>query len=306
MPWIEAGGLRFAVPEGRNVLDALNQAGLNVPFSCRAGSCQACLVRCTEGEVMQMQRLNAESEQQGWRLACQCQVTGDARFALYDPKTDALQAEVVACDKLSAAVLRLRLRPERPLRYAPGQSTVLWLKGVARAYSIASCAEAPWLEFHISCAHRGAFADLLRTLKVGDTLAVAAPHAGGLYYDPAWQPIPLYLLAQGTGLAPLWGLLQQALKLEHQGPIELWHFAKADEHYLKPQLDALAARHPNLYLRYLSCATIERDLAGLRLASRQAHALLCGNTISLEFMAKRLYLAGLPRSHLHTEQFFSG
>ncbi|WP_207868337.1 2Fe-2S iron-sulfur cluster-binding protein, partial [Pseudomonas sp. 58(2021)] len=39
MPELSVGAKSWAVPTGSNLLDALNDAGLNVPYSCRAGSC---------------------------------------------------------------------------------------------------------------------------------------------------------------------------------------------------------------------------------------------------------------------------
>ncbi|EPN45970.1 hypothetical protein A244_24659, partial [Pseudomonas syringae pv. actinidiae ICMP 18807] len=36
------------MPSAGNLLDALNHAGVPVPYSCRAGSCHACLVRCVK------------------------------------------------------------------------------------------------------------------------------------------------------------------------------------------------------------------------------------------------------------------
>lgn len=50
MPELHVGERHWSVSTGSNLLDALNQAGVAVPYSCRAGSCHACLVRCL-GEV---------------------------------------------------------------------------------------------------------------------------------------------------------------------------------------------------------------------------------------------------------------
>jgi len=37
--------------EGENVLDALLRRGINIPFSCRSGSCHVCMQRSTGGAV---------------------------------------------------------------------------------------------------------------------------------------------------------------------------------------------------------------------------------------------------------------
>lgn len=160
MPEICVGERRWLVPIGSNLLDALNEAGLNVPYSCRAGSCHACLVRCLEGQPADAlpEALALEKHAQGWRLACQCRVVEDLRVALYDPQQGGVPAQVCALDWFGD-VLRLRLRPDRVVRYQAGQHVVLWLGAVARPYSLASLpGEDDFLEFHIDCQRPGAFA----------------------------------------------------------------------------------------------------------------------------------------------------
>ncbi|MQT57977.1 2Fe-2S iron-sulfur cluster binding domain-containing protein, partial [Pseudomonas sp. FSL R10-0399] len=76
MPELHVADKRWSVADGCNLLDALNQAGVSVPYSCRAGSCHACLVRCVQGEPhdLKPEALSRAQREQGWRLACQCQV----------------------------------------------------------------------------------------------------------------------------------------------------------------------------------------------------------------------------------------
>ncbi|MBM7061688.1 iron-sulfur-binding ferredoxin reductase [Pseudomonas sp. UL073] len=308
MPELRAGGRSWAVASGSNLLDSLNSAGCAVPYSCRAGSCHACLVRCSAGAPLDAkpEALDAARRADGWRLACQCQVVDDLTVELFDPLRDGLPARVEACDWLSPTVLRLRLHADRPLRYRAGQHLVLWsASGVARPYSLASLpGEDPWLEFHLDCRLPGTFCDAARQLQVGDALRLGELRGGALHYDPDWQQRPLWLLAAGTGLAPLWGLLREALRQEHQGPIRLLHLAREPaEHYLAEPLQTLAARHPNLHVELLHGAELPAAMADLRLVSRQTIALLCGHPGSVESFARRLYLAGLPRNQQLADVF---
>lgn len=308
MPELQAAGQIWSVSSGSNLLDALNDAGLRVPYSCRSGSCHACLVRCVRGEVLDVQpgALSAQQREQGWRLACQCRVVDDLEVQLFDPARDGLPARVQALDWLSPHVLRLRLQAERPLRYAAGQHLVLWNdQGIARPYSLASLpGEEPWLEFHLDCRQPGAFSDRARQLQPGDSLRLGELRGGALHYDPDWQERPLWLLAAGTGLAPLWGVLREALRQHHQGPIRLIHLAHdASEHYLAEPLRALAAQHANLQVELLVATEPAAALADLRLVSRQTLALLCGSPASVEAFARRLYLLGVPRNQMLTDIF---
>ncbi|AUG03865.1 hypothetical protein CXQ81_25735 [Pseudomonas sp. 09C 129] len=308
MPELRVGERQWSVVAGSNLLDALNQAGVAVPYSCRAGSCHACLVHCVEGlpSDSRPDALSDDQRQRGWRLACQCQVVEDLRVETYDPLRDGAPAEVVGVDWLSATVLRLRLQPERNLRYQAGQHLVLWTaSGVARPYSLASLpGEDRFLEFHLDCRQPGEFSDAARQLKPGDGLRLGELRGGALHYDPDWQTRPLWLLAAGTGLGPLFGILREALRQDHQGDIRVIHLAHdASEHYLAKPLAALAASHANLSVELLIATELPAALAQLRLVSRQTQALLCGHPDSVDAFARRLYLAGLPRNQLLADVF---
>lgn len=303
MPELQVGERRWTVAPGSNLLDSLNQAGIGIPYSCRAGSCHACLVRCIKGEPADVlpQALDPVKRLQGWRLACQCQVVDDLAVQAFDPLRDGSPARVSGCDWLSPTVLRLRLEPERPLRYRAGQHLVLWTaSGVARPYSLASLpGEDPYLEFHLDCRQPGAFIDAARQLKIGDSIGLGELRGGALQYDPDWQERPLLLLAAGTGLGPLWGVLREALRQDHQGAIRLVHLARDEsEHYLRDELTGLPAQ-----VQLVTSQNLATTLADLRLLSRRSMALICGSPGSVEDFAKRLYLAGLPRNQVLADVF---
>jgi NAD(P)H-flavin reductase/ferredoxin len=308
MPELRVADQQWPVTAGSNLLDALNQAGLRVPYSCRAGSCHACLVRCTQGEPVDAlpDALDAGKRQQGWRLACQCRVVEDLTVEVFDPQRDGLPSQVCGLDWLSPNVLRLRLEPARPLRYRAGQHMVLWTaSGIARPYSLASLpGEDAFLEFHLDCRLSGAFSDAARQLALGDPIRLGELRGGALQYDADWQERPLLLLAAGTGLGPLWGVLREALRQEHQGPIRLMHLAHdGGEHYLAEQLVNLAAENPTVQVQLATPETLPEILADLRMLSRRTMALVCGSPASVEMLAKRLYLAGLPRNQLLADVF---
>ncbi|MFC5699210.1 iron-sulfur-binding ferredoxin reductase [Pseudomonas sp. GCM10022186] len=310
MPELEVSGKRWTVAPASNLLDALNAGGCKVPYSCRAGSCHACLVRCLSGEPADAtpQALDPSQRAQGWRLSCQCLVVQDLVVEVFNPARDGMEAEVVGLDWPAADVLRLRLAPVRPLRYSAGQHLLLWNdEGVARPYSLASLPGADdWLEFHLDCRKPGLFSDRARRLAIGDKLRLGELHGGALHYDPAWDTRPLLLLASGTGLAPLWGLLREALRQHHRGAIRIIHLAHdAGGHYLAEPLAELASAHPQLLLELITPAELPAVLAQFRLVSRQTIALLCGHPASVEEFARRLYLAGLPRNQLLADSFLT-
>jgi len=307
MPELHVGERHWSVAPGSNLLDALNDAGCGVPYSCRAGSCHACLVRCVDGEPEggRPEALSAAQREQGWRLACQCRVGGDLRVALFDPTRDGQPAQVVAADWFGE-VLRLRLQALNGLRYQAGQHLLLWNEaGVTRPYSLASVpGEDSWLEFHIDCRQPGAFCTPARQLRAGAVLRLGELRAGALHYDPDWQDRPLWLLAAGTGLAPLWGILREALRQGHHGPIRVLHLARDEAgHYLAGELMERVAQHPQLQVQLVTPDDLQAALAALKVQSRQTVALVCGSPGSVEQFSRRLFLAGVPRNQVYSDLF---
>ncbi|WP_194788948.1 iron-sulfur-binding ferredoxin reductase [Pseudomonas sp. UFMG81] len=305
MPELRVGEHRFTVPPASNLLDALNDAGCAVPYSCRAGSCHACLVRCLDGvpDDAKPEALAADKREQGWRLACQCSVSSDLRLELFDPRRDGVPAKVSELDWFGD-VLRLRLRPERPFRYQAGQHLVLWREGVARPYSLASLpGEDDFLEFHLDCRRPGAFCDQARRLQVGDEVRLGELRGGALHYDPEWNDRPLWLLAVGTGIAPLMGVLREALRQGHQGPVRVWHVD--DTCYLEQTIVRLAVGNIDLMFSCVSRSQWTTFLNDLQ-PPRQTIALVCGGPQRVQALTRRLLVAGLARRQVFADAFVRG
>jgi ferredoxin len=69
----EPGGPSFAAAADRPLLQAAEQAGLQLPSSCRNGTCRTCMCRVVAGRVryrIQWPGLLAEEKAEGWILPC--------------------------------------------------------------------------------------------------------------------------------------------------------------------------------------------------------------------------------------------
>jgi ring-1,2-phenylacetyl-CoA epoxidase subunit PaaE len=70
------------------VLDAAARAGVELPFSCRAGVCSTCRTKVIRGEVVMAQNYALEEWEleQGYVLACQSHVRSPTLELDYDEK----------------------------------------------------------------------------------------------------------------------------------------------------------------------------------------------------------------------------
>ncbi len=74
----------IVVDEGELILDAAEDQGVELPYSCRAASCFDCLGILQEGTVEQSDKaldfLKPEELDQGYVLLCAATPTSDCRF----------------------------------------------------------------------------------------------------------------------------------------------------------------------------------------------------------------------------------
>jgi ferredoxin len=70
---IEPQGLAFRAAAGRPLLLSAAGAGIEMPSSCRNGTCRACMRRLVAGEItyrIEWPGLLAEEKDEGWILPC--------------------------------------------------------------------------------------------------------------------------------------------------------------------------------------------------------------------------------------------
>ncbi|KAL4421240.1 hypothetical protein ABPG75_010531 [Micractinium tetrahymenae] len=100
----EGGEQTVECPDDTYILDAAEEAGIDIPYACRGGTCSACAVKVLEGSVDQSEQtyLDEGEMNAGFALICSSYPTSDVVLlthqegAVADYAMDEMQKEVKA------------------------------------------------------------------------------------------------------------------------------------------------------------------------------------------------------------------
>jgi ferredoxin-NADP reductase/ferredoxin/truncated hemoglobin YjbI len=309
-------GRDYPAEPGETVLETLSRQGADLPWSCRKGSCQCCMLRLLEGEVESLRELPVDAGGERHLLACVSRPLGDLKLEQPDPSRRAIEVELVARTRLSEHVFALDLAPLRDFSFEAGQYIhLIRSDGSARAYSIVSLPGEDWyFRVHVRHLPGGALSPwLCEELQPGERLHLRGPN-GGLRASPGAQTRDWIMLATGTGAGVLHALARETLAGGHAGRITLRHgVRRREELHLHQELSALAEAHPNFeYQPFLSQGMradgmrqgrVTDDLADSQDVLSNAEIFLCGRPEMVEQARVHAIAAGAARERIHADPF---
>ena len=300
------------------VLDALLRENINLSFACKKGTCQSCMVRSPDVAPPQAAQSGLKNTliKQNYFLACQCYPEQDMRIKLPDQSEFYRMGTVVVNHLLNRNTILLIIAFEDAFEFNAGQFVNLQRRdGLTRSYSIANIPElSNTLEFHIRRLPGGMFSAWLHDeVNVGDSIAVSEPR-GHCFYLPERREQGLLLVGTGTGLAPLAGILTDALANGHTGPIHLFHGSRElEDLYRIDEMRQLAGQHPNFhYTPCLSCGQVPDGFAPGRVNDivfshisdlKSWRVFLCGHPDMVNQMKKQAFLKGAAIADIYADAF---
>ena len=90
---VRPGGRRFDVHPGQSVIEAALATGLDLPRSCRNGTCRTCIVRLVSGKVhyrVAWPGLSFDEHDEGWILPCVAESDTDLVIELVTPASESV------------------------------------------------------------------------------------------------------------------------------------------------------------------------------------------------------------------------
>lgn len=284
MTTITYNGTSITVEPNTRLLESLEKANFSIPYSCRAGVCHSCMMQSNDTIPANAQQgLSASQKYQGYFLACACIPENNMAIQLKG-STDLTKGQVVNKVMLNESVLALFIQVD--FSWNPGQYTTLRKDELTpRAYSISSrCDSEKIIELHIQRHSQGLVSRWLHDdIEIGDFISLSTP-LGDCFYNDDHHDKPIIMACTGTGLAPIYGVLQEALYANHSAPIYLYAAGGDPSRlYYRQQLAALAKKYENLHYfpvvkRDAETGMLEQDLVD---AVKEQHPEMNGHKVFL-------------------------
>ena len=304
--------------EQESVLDALLRENIAISYACKKGTCHSCLVQSLDAQPSDTSQSGLKNTQKNKRyfLACQCQPDQDMSIKLPDQSEFYTDSVVVVNEMLNRNTLLLRIAFKDAFEFNAGQFVNLQrADGLTRSYSIANIPQQDnTLEFHIRRLAGGKFSEWLHDdIKVGDTIAVSEPK-GHCFYLPERSSQGLLLVGTGTGLAPLAGILTDALTQGHTGAIYLFHGSRdVADLYRIDELRGLAQQYDNFH--YIPCLSgndvpdsfmrgrVNEVVATTLVDLKDWRVFLCGHPDMVKQMKKIAFMSGAKMQDIYADAF---
>ncbi|MBL1259632.1 MAG: 2Fe-2S iron-sulfur cluster binding domain-containing protein [Thiotrichaceae bacterium] len=305
------------------VLRCLLRNDVRAPYSCESGACQSCTMQATKGAIPSNAQEDLKETQKslGYFKPCVCKPAGDIEVvALDDAHKQKQQLTVAEKSFLNDEILRLRLSCDEPFKYHAGQFVNLFKDDLIRSYSLASLPDSESvLELHVKRVPKGVVSNwLCDDVQVGDPLSVAGP-MGECFYHKTENEDGLLAVGTGSGLAPLWGIIRDALTQGFDKPIILCHGGVTPELlYYVDELRELERMHDNF--SYYPCVSTgdESDLPkgfsfgfpndvafSKQPALSKWQVFLCGHPDMVSNSKRKAFLLGASLKNIHADPFLA-
>ena len=271
------GGQQFVCGENELLLDAGLRDGIQLPYSCRGGSCGACKALVLEGEVAydnaELDGLTKSESDSGWTLCCQAYPKTDLTLKINEVSETkeipikTLPSRVMHLEQLSHDVMGmwLQLPSTERLQFLAGQYINILMKdGKERSFSLANAPhDDEYLQLQVRYYDGGIFSEIVfKEMKEKALLKIKGPF--GNFFLREDSDRHSIFIAGGTGFAPVKGIIEHMIAKGDTRKVSLYWGARAKRDlYMDELAKSWAEEHENIdYTPVLSEPMDEDDWQG--------------------------------------------
>ena len=267
---LSPSGRTITVEPNETILEAALREGHAVDYHCANGSCGDCRARILEGALADHLHhdysFKGPDRQQPMLLMCRAIPASDMMIevreavSVDDIPLQQIPATVTGREQLTEDFVELQVRTPRSqtLRFLAGQHVKLRFSDrLQRNKSVASCpCNGRDLRFHFRRSPGEPVSDyVFHELRLRDPVAIEGPYGNFILDETGDRKI--VLLAYETGFAPIKSLIEHAISLDLQVPVELVWFARDNGgHYLKNQCRAWRDALDNFNFRLVRISSL--------------------------------------------------
>jgi propane monooxygenase reductase subunit len=332
---LEPAGIEIEVEEGETVLNAAFRQGISLMHGCKEGQCSACKSILIDGDVELLKystfALPDFERENNHVLLCRTLAYSDLDVELLAFDEELLShavpvrefgGDVISVDALTHDIRRLVVALDEPMTFYAGQYADITLPhgNVTRSFSMSNPpSEQSLLAFIIKSYPGGRFSSQLDgQLKPRQRLAVRGPY-GTCFRRENRDDAPLLLVGGGSGMAPLWSILQDQIASAPDRSIRFFYGARTQKDlFWLDDIEALTRRLPDFrFIPALSAAAEDGEWDGeqglihdvlRRTLSAEclgegADAYACGPPPMIDAAIPVLQLAGVEPERIFFDKF---
>ena len=277
--------VEFEVEPDETVLNAAFRQGIALPHGCKEGQCSACKCILTDGEVDMLRystfALNDSEKESGHILLCRARAYSDIEVELlnYDEEllsrsiaVKAYEGRISRIASLTHDIRLIEIELDDAIKFWAGQYvdiTVTTEAGetITRSFSMANPPlQAEKLQFIIKKYPQGRFSGELDSggIKLGAEVKLVGPY--GQCFRRENRSGPMILVGAGSGLSPVWSILNDHLMSGEKRPIHFFYGARTrDDLFYLDEIATLKEAHPEIeFVPVLSHADGDASWTGER------------------------------------------
>ena len=314
-------GIQFDCSPDQTILEGANTSGISLEYSCKNGRCGVCKAQIVSGHKNLISRGAVSANFELGKdeiLTCSAKPKSDLHLDINDlGDIGAIKAFTLPCRIHSLrkinddiCLIVLRLPPNSPFRFLPGQYIDIIKGDIRRSYSIAnSPRDDNLIEVQIKNIQGGVLSHyFFNEAAENDLLRIEGPL--GTFSLREDESKTILFMATGTGIAPIKALLESSkLKNMDKNVVVVWGGRTERDFYLDLDCIDLEFRlvrvlsrvgKDGFYSGYVQNAVID---LGIDLSSATCYA--CGSIEMINDASMLLLNQGLDRRRFYSDAFVS-